>query len=144
MIAPVFVDSNIFVYAFDDADKKKQFAARTWLSALWTARLGRISFQVLGEFYVNAIRIDSTAKSHVRAEIRDLLAWRPLMTDAALFEQGWQLQDRYRLSYWDSLIVAAAQTSLCGYLLSEDLQSGQKFDSVEVVNPFLRSPETIL
>jgi predicted nucleic acid-binding protein len=143
MTAPVFVDSNVFLYALDRADLKKQQAARSWRAELWKSRRGRLSFQVLGEFYVNAVRLLPKARDEARSEVRDLLAWRPVVTDAALLEQGWRVQDRYQLSYWDSLIVAAAKTSSCGYLLTEDLQAGQKLDGIEVVNPFLCEPEAI-
>jgi predicted nucleic acid-binding protein len=136
--SPVFVDSNIFLYAFDEADLNKQQTARTWLAELWKSRRGRVSFQVLGEFYVNVLRMRPAAREEARAEIRDLLAWNPVVSDAALLERGWRLQDRYRLSYWDALIVAAAKTASCGYLLTEDLQAGQKLDGIGVVNPFLR------
>ncbi len=144
MTAPVFVDSNVFLYALDEADKSKQQAARNWRSALWTNRLGRLSFQVLGEFYVNALRLRPAARDEARAEIRDLLAWNPVVADAALLERGWKLQDRYQLSYWDALIVAAAKVAACRYLLTEDLQAGQQLDGIEVVNPFLRDPESLV
>jgi predicted nucleic acid-binding protein len=143
MTAPVFVDSNVFLYALDEADPKKQQAARNWRAELWKSRRGRVSFQVLGEFYVNALRTRPTAGEEARAEVRDLLAWNPVITDASLLEQGWNIRDRYRLSYWDALIVAAAQVSACHYLLTEDLQSGQRLGAVEVVNPFLSEPESI-
>jgi predicted nucleic acid-binding protein len=143
MTAPVFVDSNVFLYAVDEADQKKQRAARNWRAELWKSRRGRVSFQVLGEFYVNAIRLLPKARDEARAEIRDLLAWNPVVTDAAVLEYGWKLQDRYRLSYWDALIVAAAKASSCRYLLTEDLQPGQKLDGIEVINPFLLDPESI-
>ncbi len=77
------------------------------------------------------------------AILRDLLAWNPVIVDAAVIERGWKLQDRYRISYWDSLIVAAAKIASCGFLLTEDLQDGQKLDGVEVVNPFLRNPDAM-
>jgi predicted nucleic acid-binding protein len=144
MTAPVFVDSNVFLYALDDADTRKQQAARDWRSALWRSRLGRVSFQVLGEFYVNALRLRPAARDDARAEVRDLLAWNPVLADAALLELGWKIQDRYRLSYWDALIVAAAKVASCGYLLTEDLQAGQKLDEIEVVNPFLRSSDSLV
>jgi predicted nucleic acid-binding protein len=67
-----------------------------------------------------------------------------VVVDAALIERGWKLQDKCRLSFWDSLIVAAANTASCGFLLTEDLQDGQKLDGVEVVNPFLRGPASLL
>ncbi len=144
MTAPVFVDSNIFLYAADDSDPRKQQIARDWRAELWKSRLGRVSFQVLNEFYVNAVRLKPAARDQARAEVRDLLAWNPVVVDAALMERGWKLQDRYRLSYWDSLIVAASKTASCGFLLTEDLQDAQKFDGVEVVNPFLRGPASVL
>jgi predicted nucleic acid-binding protein len=142
--SPVFVDSNVFLYAIDEADLKKQQAAQNWRSELWKSRRGRVSFQVLGEFYVNAVRKQPAAREEARAEVRDLLAWNPVVADAALLERGWKLQDRYQLSYWDALIVAAARASSCRYLLTEDLQAGQKLDGIEVVNPFQRGPESLL
>ncbi|MGH9498682.1 MAG: PIN domain-containing protein [Terriglobales bacterium] len=142
--SPVFVDSNVLLYAVDEANPRKQATARNWRSELWKNRRGRVSFQVLGEFYVNAVRKRPAAREEARAEVRDLLAWNPVITDAALLEQGWKLQDRYGLSYWDALIVAAAKVALCRYLLTEDLQAGQKLDGIEVVNPFLRDPQDML
>jgi predicted nucleic acid-binding protein len=143
MTGPVFVDSNVFLYALDKADPKKQQAARNWRAELWKSRRGRVSFQVLGEFYVNAVRNQPAARDEVRAEVRDLLAWNPVIADGMLLEQGWKIQDRYQFSYWDALIVAAAKVCGCHYLLTEDLQSGQKLDGIEVVNPFLRGPESV-
>ena len=144
MTAPVFVDSNIFLYAMDVADPHKQQIARDWRAELWKSRLGRVSFQVLNEFYINAVRLKPGGSDEARAEVRDLLAWNPVVVDATVIERGWKLQDRYRISYWDSLIVSAARTASCGFLLTEDLQDGQKFDGVKVVNPFLRGPAAVL
>ncbi|HTW56721.1 MAG TPA: PIN domain-containing protein [Terriglobales bacterium] len=144
MTAPVFVDSNVLLYAIDAADPRKQRVAQDWRAELWKSRLGRVSFQVLNEFYVNAVRVKPAASNEARAEVRDLLAWNPVVVDAAVIERGWKLQDRYQLSFWDSLIVAAAKTASCGFLLSEDLQDGQKLDGVEIVNPFLRGARSAL
>ncbi len=141
MNAPVFVDTNVFVYALDRGDPKKQQAAWAWRAELWKRRTGRTSFQVLQEFYVKVTQKWPAARDEARAEVRDLLAWRPLAVDAALLEQGWKIQDRYRLSFWDSLIVAAAKSAACRYLLTEDLQADQNLDGVIVVNPFLRDPD---
>lgn len=142
--SPVFVDSNVFLYAVDEGNPRKQEAARNWRAELWKNRRGRVSFQVLGEFYVNAVRKRPAAREEARAEVRDLLVWNPVVADAALLERGWKLQDRYGLSYWDALIVAAAKVASCRYLLTEDLQAGQKLDGIEVVNPFLRDPRHVL
>ena len=75
-------------------------------------------------------------RESARAEIRDLMAWNPVLADAALLERGWTIQDRYRLSYWGALIVAAAMASACAHLLPEDFQTGQRLDGIEVLNPF--------
>ena len=144
MTAAVFVDSHVSLYAMDEGDKSKQEGARNWRSALWTSRLGRLSFQVLGEFQVNAMRLRPSARDVARAEIVDLLAWNPVVADAALSQRGWELQDRYRLSYRDSLILAAAKVASRGYLLIEDLRGRPELDGVEVVNPFRRGPDDIL
>jgi predicted nucleic acid-binding protein len=143
MTANVFVDTNVLLYAFDQADPKKQAAARAWRSELWINKRGRTSVQVLQEFYANIVRKWPSAREQARSEIRNLLAWHPLPMDAELLTRGWQLQDRYRLSFWDSLIVAAAKSSACKFLLTEDLQTGQDFDGVMVVNPFLNNPDSL-
>jgi predicted nucleic acid-binding protein len=143
MTESVFVDSNVLLYALDGAHPAKQRAAQNWRVALWKSRLGRLSFQVLSEFYVNAIRIRPNAVEQARDEIRDLLAWRPMVIDAGVLDLGWKLQDRYRLSHWDSLIVAASKSISCRYLLTEDLQAGQDFDGLQVISPFLTDPEKL-
>jgi predicted nucleic acid-binding protein len=58
-------------------------------------------------------------------------------------EGAWLIQDRYKFSWWDSMIVSAAQVGGCSYLLTEDLQEGQKFDGVQVINPFVSRPELL-
>jgi len=64
--------------------------------------------------------------------------------DSVLTEHAWKLQDRYQLSFWDALIVAAAKSAAATFLLTEDLQSGQDFDSLLVVNPFTTDPKSLL
>ena len=105
--------------------------------------MGRVSFQVLNEFYVNALRLRPDASDEARDEVRDLLTWHPIITDAALLELGWKIQYRYRLAYWDSLIVAASKAASCGFLLTEDLQAGQTLDGIKVINPFVTDPEDL-
>lgn len=140
MTALVFLDTNVLIYALDRADVKKQEAARAWRAKLWKNRSGRTSFQVLQEFYVKVGQKWPAARDEARAEVKDLLAWRPVAVDAAILERGWRIQDRYGLSFWDALIVAAAKSVGCQYLLTEDLQADQDVDGVIVVNPFLSEP----
>jgi len=139
----VFVDTNVLIYAVDEANLKKQEAAKQWRAELWKSRRGRISFQVLQEFYANVSRRWPSAREQTVSEIRNLLAWRPVSIDAAVLENAWRIEERYLLSFWDSLIVSAAQAASCRYLLTEDLQAGQELDGVAVVNPFHTSTREI-
>ncbi len=139
----VFVDSNIFLYALDTADRNKQALAKSWRTALWKSHRGRVSFQVLQEFYVKAAQKWPSKLETARAEVRDLLAWHPIVINAVVLETAWRLQDRYHLSFWDSLIASAAKACSCSYLLTEDLQSDQNLDGVIVVNPFLHDPDSL-
>jgi predicted nucleic acid-binding protein len=136
MTVPVFVDTNVLIYAVDTFDRRKHEAARIWRSELWKSKRGRISFQVLHEFYAKVTQKWPTARDDARAEVRDLLKWKPVVLDDTVIEHAWKTQDRYKLSFWDSLIVAAARQSLCAYLLTEDLQAGPEIEGLVVVNPF--------
>jgi predicted nucleic acid-binding protein len=122
---------------------KKQQAAMAWREELWKSRIGRISFQVLQEFYVKAIQKWPGGRDEARAEVKDLLSWHPVVIDTAILERGWKLQVRYQLSLWDALIVAAAKSINCRYLLTEDLQTNQNLDGVIVISPFLTDPASV-
>jgi len=144
MTAPVFVDTNVLIYALDNADLKKQQAAQEWRAELWRKRQGRISFQVLHEFYAKVTYKWPNVRQAARSEVRDLLAWRPVAVDGAMLDHAWKIQDRYQLSFWEALIVAAAKSAACRYLLTEDLRSGQDFEGLLVVNPFHNDPASVL
>src|SRR5882672_3826980 len=100
MTATVFVDTNVLLYALDQADLKKHEKARAWRTELWKRKCGRISVQVLQEFYANVVRKWPSAGELARSEIRNLRAWRPVTIDIKLLEYGWKIQDRYQLSFW--------------------------------------------
>ena len=145
MTAKVFVDTNILVYSRDASEPKKQAQAMAWMAHLWTAGAGCLSFQVLQEFYVTV-----TAKltpglnaESARGDVRSLLAWRPIPVDARVLEGAWLLQERFKLSWWDALIVSAAQVGGCRFLLSEDFQESQTFGRVQVINPFRTLPASL-
>jgi predicted nucleic acid-binding protein len=145
MAGRVFVDTNVLVYSRDASEPRKQKQALAWMKELWDTGRGILSFQVLQEFYVTVtekLKPGLDSKS-ARDDVRALLAWRPREVDARLIDGAWAIQDRYRLSWWDSLIVSAAQLEECQYLLTEDLRETQEFGGVRVVNPFLRSPESL-
>ncbi len=142
-MSPIFVDTNVLLYAFDDREPAKRDRARDWLSVCWRARSGRLSTQVLNEFYANARKRFATALSagDARAEVRRYQRWTPWQIDQATVETAWAVESRYGISYWDSLMVAAAQHLGCERLLTEDLQHGQHIDGVRIVNPFVEAPE---
>jgi predicted nucleic acid-binding protein len=137
-----FVDTNVFVYARDSGQTSKQPIARHWLDHLWMSGTGRLSVQVLNEYYVTVTRKLSKVLpvDAARADVSDLRAWKPVPVSAALISAAWDVEDRFGLSFWDSLIVAAARQARCRRLLSEDLQDGQDFDGVIVVSPFTHHP----
>jgi predicted nucleic acid-binding protein len=141
----VFVDTNVLVYADDARDADKRTRARAWLSRLWTERRGRVSTQVLNEYYAVATRKlgNSVTRGDARAEVRRYQHWSPWAIDHQTVETAWALEARFALSWWDSLMVAAALHQGCEWLLSEDLQHGQTIDSLRIVNPFLQGPELL-
>ncbi|HKX00683.1 MAG TPA: PIN domain-containing protein [Bryobacteraceae bacterium] len=135
-----FVDTNVLLYAADPADPSKRETATLWLTALWKHAAGRISWQVLHEFYVNAVRKMQVSVPKARATVETFAQWQPVDTGMPLVQRAWHWMDKAELSYWDSLIVAAAERISCAYLLSEDFQAGQQFDHVTVINPFHTLP----
>ena len=149
MTAPVFVDTNVLVYRQDGSDPTKQSRADDWIAHLARLRAARISFQVLQELYATLTRKLKPGFDAEEAQgiVRDLAVWRPVVVDLAILERGWLLQQRHSLSWWDALIVAAAQSCACSALLTEDLQHGQIFGQVRVIDPFAspdRRPEDVL
>ena len=149
MTGPVFVDTNVFVYRHDSSDPSKQACAEQWIRLLAHSRSGRLSFQVLQELYVSLTHEQrlNFDRSEAQEIIKVLATWQPIAADLAMLNRAWILQDRFPLSWWDALIIAAAQTCECKVLLTEDLQDGQEFGAVQVVNPFAtpdRTPEKIL
>lgn len=136
----VFVDTNVLLYADDRRDAAKQLRAREWLLALWQQRSGRLSTQVLNEYYVNATRRLGMAQGDARAKVRRFQLWQPWQLDHQTVETAWGVEARFGLSYWDSLILAAAAQAGCTHVLSEDLQHGQQIDAVTIVNPFRIAP----
>lgn len=143
MDGDVFTDTNVLVYSRDTAEPEKHRKARAWMTHLWTTRQGRLSYQVLQEFYVTVTeKLDpGFDRQRARQDVLSLASWRPVTIDARVLQAAWSVQDRYRLSWWDALIVAAAQVAGCAYLLTEDLQDDQILGTVRVVNPFRTSPE---
>ncbi len=140
-----FVDTNVLVYTHDTTNVEKHVLASQWVESLWRTRTGRLSIQVLIEFHAVVTRPNRPQLTFAQAvaAVERFFVWDPQAIDATVVRRAWALQERYLLSWWDALIVAAAQRQGCRYLLSKDLQHGQVLDSVEVVNPFSMSPAEV-
>ena len=148
MTAPlVFVDSGVLLATVDGADPVRQTAARTWVAWCWQARTGRISTQVLNEFYNAAMqrfgRAGGVSPAHIRTHVRRLREWQPPHLDRYAVDGAWDLQDRHGLSYWTALIVSSAQQQGCSHLLSLEIPAGQSFDGVQVISPQGAQPTDI-
>jgi predicted nucleic acid-binding protein len=133
----VFVDTNILIYAHDaDAGAKRERAAEK-LRQLWETGTGRLSVQVLQEFYVNVTRKLTTrvARSTAREVVNTYSAWvrEPITPETVL--RATDIAELAQLSFWDGLIVAAAEQAGAAQLLSEDLNDGQAIAGIKVVNP---------
>src|SRR6266849_3182558 len=135
-----FVDTNVLLYSLDPIDRAKQRAARRWLATLWEEGNGSLSWQVLHEFYVNAIRKIGVPKTKARATVEVFSLWHRVDSGLGLVGRAWYWMDEAQLTYWDGLIVAAAEQSGSAWLLSEDFQVGRKFEAVTVISPFRAEP----
>jgi predicted nucleic acid-binding protein len=134
-----FLDSNIFIYSLDQADPRKFEVAERLIHAALKTRQAAISFQVVQEVLNVVTRklLKTATPEDARRFLDRVLVplWRVFPT-AALYHRALDVQARFRFSFYDSLIVAAALEAGCKRLLTEDLQDGQKIDGMTVENPF--------
>jgi predicted nucleic acid-binding protein len=139
MSGKVFLDSNIFIYRYDDRDLRKQAMALDLIREATLDATGVVSYQVIHEFFNFAL---VKAANKLRSgDAQQLLerVFRPLLAVAPSFNQvseAIHVQERYRLSWYDSLIVSAAQQANCNVLYTEDLQHGQQFGALTIQDPF--------
>jgi predicted nucleic acid-binding protein len=133
----IFVDSNILIYAHDaDAGPKRERASHK-LKQLWESGAGRLSVQVLQEFYVNVTRKLATpvARSTAREVIRSYGTWVREPTTPDTVMRAIEIAELAQIMFWDALIVASAQEAQATHLYSEDLNDGQVIAGIVVVNP---------
>lgn len=132
-----FADTNLLIYAYDVNAGNKHHLARTRVDSLWASRNGCISIQVLQEFYVVGSRVlPVDTKEDLRARIASLSEWHVHAPKATDIVEAIDLHRRYRISFWDAMIVHSARALGCSILWSEDLNHGQVFGDVTVRNPF--------
>jgi predicted nucleic acid-binding protein len=135
-----FLDTNIFIYSYDQRQPVKQSIADNLIRGLAISGEAVISYQVVHEFFNWALVKGPVKMPQDEAQRYLTVTFRPMQIVAsslALLSDAIHVQDRYRLSWYDSLIVSAARQGGCSTLYSEDLQHGQVFGTVTVQNPFL-------
>ncbi len=136
MSVPVFVDTNILLYADDRANPAKRERAQDLISEVVRERSGRVSLQVLQEYFAAATRKLQMEANAARRRIEiyarlDVVKLEPIDLLSAI-----DLHRLHRFSIWDTLILRAAIISGCRRLYTEDLQAGFRIEKLEVVNPF--------
>ena len=133
-----FVDTNILVYAYDTHDAEKQRRAQDVIRGGIESESVVLSVQVLGEFFtVVTKRIPNPLSIEEAEDVLNLVSVLPIVEiDRRMVHRAIEIHRRYGITYWDSLIVVAAERAGCTRILSEDLNAGQSYDGIVVVNPF--------
>jgi len=138
MSARCFVDTNVLIYAQDRSVGGKHERARRLLAELWNSGEGVISTQVLQEFCSNVRRKSARPPSaeELRQTIEDFLTWPVVVNSAGATLRALENEDRFQISFWDALILQAAETAGAGVLYTEDFSDGRLYGTVRAVNPF--------
>jgi len=134
-----FLDTNVFVYSFDRASAAKAKRAKELIRQALEGRKGIVSYQVVQEFFKVALRRFAEPMTVAEAEQYLSTVFKPLLTvhsSQALCGGALRLSGRYKLAWYDALIVAAAIEGGCSILYSEDLQHGFQVGELRVENPF--------
>jgi predicted nucleic acid-binding protein len=134
-----FVDTNILVYAHDRSAGVKHQRAQMLLEQLWNSGQGVLSTQVLQELCVNLRRKVSAPLTveEVRLLIRDYATWEVVSNTPESILQALDMETRYMTSFWDALILQAAESAGASILYSEDLATAQHYGSIQIVNPLI-------
>lgn len=134
-----FVDTNILIYAHDRSAGTKHQRARQAIERLWTTGQGVLSTQILQELCINLRRkvARPLPVDEVRRLIQDYLSWEVVVNSPEAVLHALDIEVRYKISFWDALVLQAAEQSGAAVLYSEDLAAGQKYGPVQVMNPLL-------
>jgi predicted nucleic acid-binding protein len=134
-----FVDTNILVYAHDRSAGVKHERAQMLLEQLWDSGQGVLSTQVLQELCINLCRKagNPLPVEEVRQLIREYSTWEVVTNTPESVLGALDIEMRYKTSFWDALILQAAEYAGASILYSEDLAAGQRYGSIQVVNPLI-------
>ena len=135
-MSKIFIDTNILVYTLDKRDKVKQKKAREILKKIVEVHQPVLSTQIIKEFYVVSVSKLKADHLMVKNIIHNFKNMEIVNNDLDLIEQAIDISIISRISFWDSLVVAAAEKSKCDFIISEDLNAGQTYRGVMVINPF--------
>lgn len=132
-----FVDTNIFVYAKDAGAGDKQKISQSIIEKLWLDSSGRLSYQVLTEYFVVLFKKLNVDQKLILDELEDLESWKPCPINQQVFSRAKRIFKQYNLSWWDSLIIGAAEECQCTTIYTEDLSHDTVYSTVRTCNPFL-------
>jgi predicted nucleic acid-binding protein len=135
----LFLDTSIFIYSFDASSPKKAAQSKKLIRRAIETRGGIVSYQVVQEFFNVALRLFAKPMSSLEAEQYLSTTFRPLLSvhsSPALYGEALRIAARFRLAWYDSLIVASAIEGHCDVLYSEDFQDRQQIGSMTISNPF--------
>ena len=137
MAEKYFVDTNILIYAHDRATGEKHTRARQLIERLWTSGEGVLSTQVIQELCINLRRklAHPLPVVEIHALVQDYLSWEIVINSPDSSLWALEIEQRYKVSFWDALILHAAEIAGAEVLYSEDFASGRKYGPVQVVNP---------
>jgi len=137
-VSKIFIDTNLFVYTLDKKDEVKQQQARKILKRVMNSHQPVISTQVIKEFYVAATSKLKADPIIIKNIIHNFHNMEIVNNDLELIEQAIDISIISQVSFWDSLIIAAAEKANCKFVFSEDLNSGQTYRGVMILNPFVK------
>ena len=137
----VFVDTNILMYAHDESAGEKHQRAKVILEQLWESGRPALSIQVLQELCVNLRRRISPplTDEKIRWFIEDYFSWEVVIPEPKFILEAMDIEDHYKISFWDALIICSAENCGATVLYSEDFSNRQRYGSVQVINPLLDS-----
>jgi predicted nucleic acid-binding protein len=136
-MSKIFIDTNVFVYALDQANPEKQAKARDLLKSLQESRSGVVSTQVFQEFYVvatNKLKVNSLLAKKMIAYLAN---FETVTVDLPVIRQAIDIGSADQISFWDALIVSSAKTAECQVIWTEDLNHNQLIKRIRIENPFL-------
>lgn len=136
IVSKIFIDTNILVYTLDTNDQTKQKWSRNMLHKLINEHQAVLSTQVLSEFFVVATKKLEADPIIIKNIIHNFHNMEIVNTDSGLVDEAIDISVIYKLSYWDSLIIAAAERAQCQFIISEDLNPGQNYRGIRLINPF--------